>query len=52
MPEHVIYTVFEADSYDAYLKLSMEPLVLKWIANTTSEIKMAITAEESKKLLK
>jgi hypothetical protein len=51
MPEHMSYTVFEADNYDAYLKFSMEPLVLKWIANTTSEIKIAITTEEAAKLL-
>jgi hypothetical protein len=51
-PEHVIYMVFEVDSYDAYLKISMEPLILKWIANNTSEIKMAMAAEESMKLLR
>jgi hypothetical protein len=30
----------------------MEPDMMKWIANNTTEIKMAMTLEESMKLLK
>lgn len=51
-PEHLMYMVFEAASFENCMKFSMEPMILKWIANNIIEIKQAITAEESMKLLK
>jgi hypothetical protein len=51
-PEHLTYMVFEAASFENFMKFSMEPMILKWIANNITEIKLAMTAEESMKLLK
>jgi hypothetical protein len=50
--EHLNIIVYEAPSLDAFLKLQMEPAIMKWIAQHTTEIKIAMTTEEAMKLLK
>lgn len=52
MPEHLIVWVFEAPTSEAFQKFLMEPDMMKWIANNTTEIKMAMTLHETMKLLK
>ena len=52
VPEHLLVWVYEAPSSEALQKFSMEPELLKWMAFNTSEIKLAMTLEESNKLLK
>jgi len=52
VPEHLFIWVYEAPSSEALQKFSMEPELLKWMAFSTSEIKLAMTLEESIKLLK
>jgi hypothetical protein len=51
-PEHLLIWVYEAKSSEALQKFSMEPELLKWMAFNTSEIKLAMSLEESMKLLK
>jgi len=51
-PEHLNIIVYEAPSLDAFLKLQMEPEIMKWSTQQTTEIKVAMTLEESMKLLK
>jgi hypothetical protein len=51
-PEHLNVIVYEAPSLDAFLKLQMEPEIMKWVAQNTTEIKIAMTLEESMKFLK
>ncbi len=51
-PEHLNIIVYEAPNLDAFLKLQMEPEIMKWTAQNTTEIKVAMTIEESMKLLK
>ncbi len=50
--EHLNIIVYEAPSLDVFLKLQMEPAIMKWVAQHTTEIKVAMTLEESMKLLK
>jgi hypothetical protein len=50
--EHLSIIVYEAQSLDAFLKLQMEPLIMKWVAQHTTEIKVAMTTEEAMKLLR
>jgi hypothetical protein len=50
--EHLSIIVYEAPSLDAFLKLQMEPEIMKWVAQHTTEIKIAMTTEEAMKLLK
>ena len=50
--EHLSIIVYEAQSLDAFLKLQMEPALMKWMAQHTTEIKIAMTIEETMKLLK
>jgi hypothetical protein len=50
--EHLLVWVYEAPSSDALQKFSMEPEIVKWMAWNTSEIKLAMSLEESMKLLK
>jgi hypothetical protein len=50
--EHLNVIVYEAPSLDAFLKLQREPEIMKWVAQQTTEIKVAMTLEESMKLLK
>ena len=52
VPEHLLFWVYEAQSSDALQKFSMEPELLKWMAFNTSEIKLAMSLEESMKLLR
>ena len=52
IPEHLLIWVYEASSSDALQKFSMEPEIVKWMAWNTSEIKLAMSLEESMKLLK
>jgi len=52
VPEHLLFWVYEAPSSDALQRFSMEPELLKWMAFNTSEIKLAMSLEESMKLLK
>jgi hypothetical protein len=51
-PEHLNIIVYEAPSLDAFLKFQMEPEIMKMIAQNTTEVKIAMTVEESMKLLK
>jgi hypothetical protein len=53
MPEHLLVTVYDAPSFEAFQKFGMEPDIVKWIAaQDTTEFKIAMTTEESMKLLK
>jgi hypothetical protein len=52
IPEHLLVWVYEAPSSEALQKFSMEPEIAKWMAWNTSEIKLAMSLEESMKLLK
>jgi hypothetical protein len=52
VPEHLLVWVYEAPSSEALQKFSMERELLKWMAFNTSEIKLAMSLEESMKLLK
>jgi len=52
IPEHLLVWVYEAPTSEALQKFSMEPEMVKWMAWNTSEIKLAMSLEESMKLLK
>jgi hypothetical protein len=52
IPEHLVVWVYEAPSSEALQKFSMEPAIAKWMAWNTSEIKLAMSLEESMGLLK
>jgi hypothetical protein len=52
IPEHLTVWVYEAPSSENLQKFSMEPDMIKWMAWNTSEIKLAMSLEESIKLLK
>ncbi len=52
MSEHLAIIALEAPTLDALQKLQMEPLIMKWFAANTTEIKIAMTVEESMKFLK
>jgi hypothetical protein len=52
VPEHLLIWVYEAPSSDALQEFSMEPEIVKWMVWNTSEIKLAMSLEESMKLLK
>ena len=52
IPEHLLVWVYEAQSSEALQNFSMEPEIVKWMAWNTSEIKLAMSFEESLKLLK
>ena len=52
VPEHLLVWVYEAPSSEALQKFSMEPELLKWMAFNTSEIKLAMSLEESMRILK
>ena len=52
IPEHLTIWVYEAPSSENLQKFSMEPDMVKWMAWNTSEIKLAMSLEESTKLLK
>lgn len=48
--EHLNISVYEAPSVDAFLKFQMEPEIMKWLSQHTTEIKVAMTREEAMKL--
>lgn len=51
--EHLLVMVYEAATLDAFQKFLMEPVVMKWInIQDTTEFKLAMTLEESMKLIK
>ncbi|MDQ1281565.1 MAG: hypothetical protein QG670_2830 [Thermoproteota archaeon] len=50
--EHLLVWVYEAPNSEALQNFSMEPEIIKWMAWNTSEIKLAMTLEESIKILK
>lgn len=50
--EHLNITVFETPSLDIFLKLWMEPEVLALGAYETYEVKVALSMEESMKMLR
>ena len=52
VPEHLLVWVYDAPSSDALQEFSMEPEMVKWMAWNTSEIKLAMSLEESMKLLR
>ncbi len=52
VPEHLLIWVYEAPSSDALQEFSMEPEIVKWMVWNTSEIKLAMSLEESMKLLR
>jgi hypothetical protein len=51
IPEHLTVWVYEAPSSESLQKFSMEPDMAKWMAWNTNEIKLAVSLEESIKLL-
>jgi hypothetical protein len=52
IPEHLVVWVYEAKNSEALQKFSLEPDIAKWMAWNTSEIKLAMSLEESNQLLK
>jgi hypothetical protein len=52
IPEHLTVWVYEAPSSESLQKFSMEPDMIKWMAWNTNEIKLAMSLEESIKLLR
>jgi hypothetical protein len=52
IPEHLLVWVYEAPSSESLQEFSMDPEMVKWMAWNTSEIKLAMSLEESMKLLK
>ena len=52
IPEHLTVWVYEAPSSEILQKFSMEPEIVRWMAWNTNEIKLAMSLEESVKLLK
>ncbi len=52
IPEHLLIWVYEAPSSEALQKFSMEQDIVKWMTWNTSEIKLAMSLEESMQLLK
>lgn len=52
IPEHLLVWVYEAPTSEALQEFSMEPEMVKWMSWNTSEIKLAMSLEESMKLLK
>jgi hypothetical protein len=51
--EHLMVMVYDVPTLDTFQKYLMEPLIMKWIASQdTCEFKVAMTLEESMKLLK
>jgi hypothetical protein len=52
IPEHLTVWVYEAPSSENLQKFSMEPDMIKWMAWNTNEIKLAMSLEESNRLIK
>jgi hypothetical protein len=51
IPEHLTVWVYEATNPESLQKFSMEPDIIKWMAWNTNEIKLAVSLEESIRLL-
>lgn len=51
IPEHLTVWVYEAPSSERLLEFSMEETMVKWMSWNTSEIKLAMSLEESMKFL-
>jgi hypothetical protein len=51
IPEHLTVWVYEAPSSENLQKFSLEPEIMKWMAWNTNEIKLAVSLEESIRLL-
>ena len=52
LPEHLMFEVYDAPSYEAFQKLGREPEIRAWSAYNTFEVKSAISTEEATKMLK
>ena len=51
IPEHLLVWVYEAPSSEALQNFSLEPEMVKWMAWNMTEIKLAMSLEESMRLL-
>jgi len=51
IPEHLTVWVYEAPSLESLQKFSIEEDMVKWMAWNTSEIKLAMSLEETMKFL-
>ncbi len=51
-PDHLVVVVYDAPSFEAMLKLSMEPEVMAWSGYHTTETKAVMTLEESMKFMR
>ena len=49
--EHLIFEVYEAPSLEAFQKLGREPEIQAWYAYNTTEMKIALSAEEAAQML-
>ena len=52
MPEHMVVSIYEAPSLEAFQKLSMEPEFLAWSSWTTTKTRMVSGLEDIVKKLK
>jgi hypothetical protein len=50
-PEHIIYMVMEG-SFDAMMKMQMEPLLMEWLSFNSMETKVLLKNEEVLEMLK
>jgi muconolactone delta-isomerase len=51
-PEHMEWSVYDAPSMEALIKVSMEPEVMSYLKYNITEIHPVMTVEESVKLMK
>ncbi len=51
MPEHRIYTIYDAPTADDFRRVISEPPVLQWIGLNLIEIKLAMPTDEVVKML-
>ena len=52
MPEHIVVSIYEAPSLEAFQKLSMEPEFLAWSSCTTTKTRIVSGLEDIVKKLK
>ena len=50
-PEHIVYMVMEG-SFDAMMKMQMEPLLMEWLSFNLMETKVLLKNEEVLEMLK
>jgi hypothetical protein len=50
--EHFMVAVYDAPSWEALFKMSMEPELMKWGPYNTTEMRQVFTAEEVMKMMK